>query len=248
MRYIIMHKANAADEAGKKPTPELIAEVGAMIGEMTKADVLRAGEGLRPSSLGLRLRFAGGMREAIPGPFAKGNELLSGFAIVRVKSIDEAAQWADRYAAIIGDCELDIRPLTEPWDLGMARKPAGHDTLRFMIAHKATRESEAGKSLSAAQDAAMRKLVAEMQSKGVMLQAEGLAPSSQAVRLRFTRGMAKPAITDGPFAESKELVGGFVIVDVASRDDALKWALPYGKALGDVEIDVRPMLAPAQTH
>ena len=245
MRYIIMHKANANDEAGAKPAPELVATFRGLIGEMVKADVMRDGEGLRPSSLGLRLRFAGGRREAIPGPFAKGNELLSGFAIVRVKSLDEAAQWADRYAAIIGDCELDIRPLTEPWDIGMARKPAGHDTFRYMIAHKASRDSEAGKPLSASQDAAMRELVAEMQSKGVMLQAEGLAPSSQAVRLKFTRGMAKPTITDGPFAESKELVGGFLVVDVPSRDEALKWAMPYGKALGEVEIDVRPMLEPA---
>jgi len=245
MRYIIMHKANANDEAGAKPTPELVATFQGLIGEMVKADVMRDGEGLRPSSLGLRLRFAGGKREAIPGPFVKGNELLSGFAIVRVKSLDEATQWADRYAAIIGDCELDIRPLTEPWDIGMARKPAGHDTFRYMIAHKASRDSEAGKPLSAAQDAAMRKLVAEMQTNGVMLQAEGLAPSSQAVRLKFTRGMAKPAIIDGPFAESKELVGGFLVVDVPSRDEALRWAMPYGKALGDVEIDVRPLLEPA---
>jgi len=242
MRYIIMHKANANDEAGAKPTPALIAEFQGLIGEMVKAGVMRDGEGLRPSSLGLRLRFTAGKRDAIPGPFAKGNELLSGFAIVRVKSLDEAAQWADRYAAIIGDCELDVRPLTEPWDIGMARKPAGHDTLRFMIAHKATRDSEAGKGLSAAQEAAMGKLVAEMQSKGVMLQAEGLAPSSRAVRLKFTRGMAKPTVIDGPFAESKEIVGGFILVEVPSRDEAVKWAMPYGKALGEVEIDVREVL------
>jgi hypothetical protein len=242
MRYIIMHKASPEDEADRKPTPELIAEVSAMIGEMAEAGVLRAGEGLRPSALGVRLRFAAGRRERIPGPFTKGNELLSGFAVVRVKSLDDAVEWASRYAQAVGDCELDIRPLTEPWDIGAARKPAGLDTFRYMIAHKADRGSEAGKALAPERAAAVGRLISEMQAKGVFIQAEGFAPSSQAARLRFTRGMAKPSITDGPFAESKELIGGFVIVDVPSRDDAIKWTLPYGKALGEVEIDVRPLL------
>ena len=242
MRYVIMHKASAEDEADRKPTPELIAEVRDMIGEMYQAGVLLEGEGLRPSALGVRLRIAEGRRERIPGPFAKGNELLSGFAIVRVKSLDEAVEWASRYAQAVGDCELDIRPLTEPWDLGVARKPAGLDTTRYMIAHKADRDFEAGKTLPAERAAAVAGLVAEMQAKGVMLQTQSFTPSSQATRLKFTRGAAKPSITDGPFAESKELVGGFVLVDVASRDEAIRWTLPYGKALGDVEIDVRPVL------
>src|SRR3954470_24341520 len=101
MRYILMHKASAADEADVKPTPELLRKVGAMVGELGKAGVHRAGEGLRPSALGLRLRFKDGKREAIPGPFEKGNELLSGFLVVKVGSLDEAAQWAGRYAAIV---------------------------------------------------------------------------------------------------------------------------------------------------
>jgi len=245
MRYMVMHKANANDEAGVKPAPELIAQVGAMVGEMIKAGVMLAGDGLGPSALGVRLRFAGGRRERLPGPFAKGNELLSGFAIVRVKSLEEAERWAGRYAAVVGDCELDIRPVNEPWDIGMGRKPAGLDTTRYMIAHKADRNSEAGRALPADKMAAMNQLVAEMRANGVLLQAEGLAPSAQGLRLKFTRGMAKPTITDGPFAESKELVGGFVILEVPSRDEAVRWAMPYGEALGEVEMDVRALLGPA---
>ena len=244
MRYILMHKASANDEAGAKPTPELMQKVGAMVGDLIKSGVLRAGDGLRPSSLGLRLRFKGGKREALPGPFQKGNELLSGFLVVKVKSLDEAAQWADRYAAIVGDCELDIRPLTEAWDLG-GQKPAGHDTVRYMIAHKADRDSEAGRPMDPAKAAQVEKLLATMKSQDVLLAAERFAPSSQAVRLRFTKGKPNPAMTDGPFAESKELVGGFVIVDVPTREEAIKLSIPYGNALGDLELDVRPLLEPA---
>jgi len=237
MRYILMHKANARDEAGEKPTPELIQKVGVMVGDLMKSGVLRAGDGLRPSSLGLRLRYRGGRREALPGPFEKGNELLSGFLAVKVKSIDEAAAWADRYAAIVGDCELDIRPFTEPWDLG-GQKPAGHDTIRYMIAVKADRDSESGKPAPAA----VASLLETMKAQGVLLMAERLAPSSKAVRLQFTRGKPNPTITDGPFTESKELVGGFVIVDVPTRDEAIKLSIPYGNALGDLELDVRPLI------
>ena len=244
MRYILMHKANANDEAGMKPAPELMQKVGAMVGDLIKSGVLRAGDGLRPSSLGLRLRFHGGRREALPGPFQKGNELLAGFFVVKVKSLEEAAQWADRYAAIVGDCELDIRPLTESWDLG-GQKPAGHDTIRYMVAHKADRDSEAGKPLPADKAAQVEKLMATMRSQDVLLATERFAPSSQAVRLQFTKGNAKPALRDGPFAESKELVGGFVIVDVPTRDEAVKLSIPYGNALGDLELDVRPLLEPA---
>ena len=244
MRYILMHKANANDEAGAKPTPELMQKVGAMVGDLMKSGVLRAGDGLRPSSLGLRLRFHGGSREALPGPFRKGNELLAGFFVVKVKSLEEAAQWADRYAAIVGDCELDIRPLTESWDLG-GQKPPGHDTIRYMVAHKADRDSEAGKALPSAKQAQLDQLFASMKSQDVLLASERFAPSKQAVRLHFTKGRQQPAMTDGPFAESKELVGGFVIVDVPTREEAVKLSIPYGNALGDLELDVRPLLEPA---
>jgi hypothetical protein len=243
MRFIIMHKANAGDEAGALPSRELIDEVGQMVTAMNQAGVLRAGDGLRPSSEGVRLDFVGGKRTATPGPFAKGNELPAGFCIVKVKSIDEAIEWATRLAGILGDSQLDIRPMTEPWHLGMVPKPKDVTTVRYMIARKADRDSEAGVPMAADRAAAMAQLIAEMNAKGVLLAAEALQPSSKAVRLKFTRD--KPmAVIDGPFTESKELIGGFVIVDVASRAEAVKWTEPYGKALGEVEIDVRPIAEP----
>ena len=85
----------------------------------------------------------------------------------------------------------------------------------------------------------MGALIEEMKAAGVLQSAEGLAPSVKAVRLRFSRG--KSTVTDGPFAESKELIGGFVIVEAPSRAEAIEWTQPYGMALGDVEIDVRAL-------
>jgi hypothetical protein len=240
MRFIIMHKANARDEAGTLPTQELIEEVGAMVGEMSKAGVLRAGDGLRPSSEGVRLNFAGGKRTVTPGPFKGGNELISAFCVVKVKTLDEAIEWASRLAAVAGDGELDIRPMTEPWHLGMVPKPKDVATTRYMIARKSDKDTEAGIHFTGAKAEAFHKVMGDMMAAGVLQMAEGLAPSSQAVRIKYSRGKA-PVVIDGPFAESKELIGGFVIVEVPSRQEALKWVEPYGKALGDVEMDVRPL-------
>src|SRR5262245_1850167 len=98
MRFIIMHKTNAHWEAGAIPSPELIARVGKLIGEVSKAKVLLGAEGLRASSHGVRLKFAGGTRTVIKGPFQGDNELPAGFSVLRASSLDEATVWASRLA------------------------------------------------------------------------------------------------------------------------------------------------------
>lgn len=143
MRFIIMHKTNAHWEGGALPDQELIERVGGLLGELGNAGVLAAAEGLRPSSEGVRLRFAGGERTINPGPFDRGNELAAGFSILHAASLDNAIEWATRQAAILGDVEIDIRPVTEPWDIGMAPRPA-EATRRYMVLRKATAATEAG--------------------------------------------------------------------------------------------------------
>src|SRR5262245_4117597 len=113
MQFIVMHKTEARWEAGAIPDPELIARVGKLVGEFAKAGVLLGGEGLRASSQGVRLRSSGGARTTTPGPFTPSNELPAGFTLVRTTSLDEAAAWASRLADIVGDVEIDIRPITE---------------------------------------------------------------------------------------------------------------------------------------
>lgn len=83
MRFIIIHKTNADWETGASPSPELIARVGSLLGELAAAGVLLGAEGLWPSVEGVRLRFSGGKRSVIDGPFEAGNELPAGFTILR---------------------------------------------------------------------------------------------------------------------------------------------------------------------
>jgi hypothetical protein len=116
---MILHKTHARWEAGAIPSRELIARVGALMGELAASGQLLGAEGLRASAEGVRLRFSGGKCTAVPGPFPGEKELPAGFAILRVSSREEAVQWATRLASILGEGELDVRPVTEPWDIGM---------------------------------------------------------------------------------------------------------------------------------
>lgn len=220
MRWLIMHRTTPAWEAGARPGPELVARVGALLSEMQAADVLRAGEGLRSSAQGVRLRFAGGARAVLAGPFRPENELPAGFVILRAASIDEAAEWATRLGRALGGdgVEVDVRPVTEPWDLGFAPAPEGLTSRRYMALHKATAAMESGQAAPPTRSAAVRGVLDEMRAAGVLLASEALQPSARGQRLRFGRGGV--TVVDGPFAESKELMGGYVIVDVPSLAEA----------------------------
>ena len=239
MRFIIMHKTNPQWEAGAIPSAELIARVGALLGEMGKADVLVSGEGLRASSHGVRLKFVGGRRTIIEGPFKGDNELPAGFTILRVASLDEAVEWATKEAAILGDVEIDIRPVTEAWDIGIMPKPENVTTVRYMALRKATTSSEAGVSLSSKQKKQMARLIDETKRKGTHLATEAMLPSRRGRRYKNTRDGVR--FTDGPFTESKELIAGYVIVKAESLEDASRWVARYIEVVGTDEVDVREL-------
>lgn len=237
MRFMIMHRTSAHWEAGGKPGPELVARVREMIGEIERAGLLLAGEGLRESARGVRLRFSGGARTVIPGPFRGENELPAALAILRVASLDEAVEWASRLGRVLRDAEIDVRPVTEPWDIGIAPRPAGLATTRYMAIRKADAASEAGSALPAAQAAALSDLLEEMRRVGVLLGEETLRPSSRGMRFRSSGG--EPTVLDGPFAESKELIAGYVMLRAGSLKEAAEWAPRYLAAVGCAEVDVR---------
>lgn len=244
MRFLIMHRTSPEWEAGATPGPELVRRVGGMIADLQAAGALRSGEGLRPSSQGVRLTRAGGRSTALAGPFPPGHELPAGFVILRAGSLEEAAGWAARLGAVLGDdgVELDVRPVTEPWDLGFAPAPEGLATRRYMVLHKATPASEAGAPLPPDRAAALARLTEEMRRAGVLLAREAMLPSAQGQRLRFQGG--RTTVLDGPFAESKELMGGYVIVEVESLREARRWAERYGEAVGCPELDLRALAEP----
>jgi hypothetical protein len=237
MRFIVMHKTEPRWEAGAIPDAELIARVGKLMGEFMKAGVLLGAEGLRASSQGVRLRFSGGKRTLTKGPFTPSNELPAGFILVRTASLDEASAWASRFAAIVGDVEIDIRPITEPWDIGMVPMPAGLAKQRYMLLYKADAASESGHRRPAEQLTKIAGLIEEMSRAGVLLANIGLQPSRQGKRYTFQGG--RHTVMDGPFAESKELIAGYVMFQAKSFEEASEWATRYGTVVGAHEVDLR---------
>jgi hypothetical protein len=239
MRFIIMHKTNAGWEAGAIPSLALIARVGNLIGELAKAGALLSGEGLRPSSEGVRLKFARGVRKISKGPFEGGNELPAGFSIVRAASIDDAIEWASQQARVVGDVEIDIRPVTEPWDIGMTPKPENVATRRYMALRKATAESEAGVSPSPAQRAQMARLINDTDAPAVHVTTVNMQPSARGRRYKNSADGLR--VTDGPFTESKELIAGYVMVSAESLNDASAWAARYLETVEADEVDLREL-------
>jgi hypothetical protein len=116
MRFMMIVKASRDSEAGKKPSEELLAAMGKYNEELMKAGVLLDLSGLQPSSNGARVKFSGGKRTVIDGPFAETKELIGGYWIIQVKSREEAIEWAKRAPAPHGensDCEIEIRQFFE---------------------------------------------------------------------------------------------------------------------------------------
>ena len=121
MRYMVIVKANEDSENGVLPTEQELAEMGAYNEELVKSGVMLAGEGLHPSSKGARVLFSGSERKVIDGPFAETKELLAGYWVWQVKSLDEAVEWVKRMPSPDGDAEesvVEIRPAFEAEDFG----------------------------------------------------------------------------------------------------------------------------------
>jgi hypothetical protein len=121
---MVMVKATRESEAGQMPSEQLLTEMGSFNEQLVKAGVMLAGEGLQPSSKGARVRFSGSRRTVIDGPFAETKELVAGFWIWQVKSMDEAIEWAKRCPnPMPGDSDLEIRPVFEAEDFGAEFTP-----------------------------------------------------------------------------------------------------------------------------
>jgi hypothetical protein len=121
MRFMILVKASEDSEAGVMPSQQLLAEMGKFNEELANAGVMLAGEGLQPSSKGARVRFSGGKRTVIDGPFAETKELIAGFWIWQVKSKEEAIEWLKR--APFEETEVEIRQIFEAEDFGAEFTP-----------------------------------------------------------------------------------------------------------------------------
>jgi hypothetical protein len=120
MRVMVLIKATEQSEAGEMPSEQLLSEMMAFNEELVKAGVMLAGDGLHPSSAGARVVFAGGERKVIDGPFAETKELLAGYWVWQVKSLDEAIEWVKRVPDPTPGTEaiVEIRPVFEAEDFG----------------------------------------------------------------------------------------------------------------------------------
>ena len=122
MRVMLFVKANQDSEAGVMPDQKLLADMGKFNEELVKAGIMLDGEGLHPSSKGKRVRFSGGQPTVIDGPFAETKELVAGFWMWKVQSMDEAIQWIKRAPFGPGD-EIELRPVFEEEDFGAEFTP-----------------------------------------------------------------------------------------------------------------------------
>ena len=135
MRVMVIVKASKESEAGQMPSEKILTDMGKFNEELVKAGVMLAGEGLHPSSRGKRVKFSGANRTVIDGPFAETKELVAGFWLWKVKSMDEAVEWLKR-APFDGGTELEIRPVFEAEDFGKELTPelrAQEERLRARI-------------------------------------------------------------------------------------------------------------------
>ena len=124
MRVMVIVKANKDTEAGVMPSEQLLTEMGNYNEQLVKAGIMLAGEGLHPSSKGARIRFSGNSRSVIDGPFAETKELIAGYWLWQVKSLQEAIEWAKRCPNPTGEeSMLEIRPIFEAEDFGEELTP-----------------------------------------------------------------------------------------------------------------------------
>ena len=139
MRVMVFVKANKESEAGQIPSKEILTKMGKFNEELVNAGIMLAGEVLHPSSKGKRVRFSGAERTIIDGPFTETKELIAGYWLWRVKSMDEAVSWLKR-APFDGGTEIEIRPVFEAEDFGKEFTPelrAQEERLRARIETKA---------------------------------------------------------------------------------------------------------------
>jgi hypothetical protein len=216
--------------------------MGAFIGEYAQAGRLIDGAGLGASKTRTRLVFKDGHCTIKRGPYRGEHELPASLLLLEVRTREEAIGWAERYGKILGDGELEVGKVNEPWDLGLMPAPE-NPPLKMLLIDKADKATESG-GRSPQQKAALSRLKTEMTKAGVLIRTTELSPSIKGKRLFFNKNDLR--VLDGPFVESKELIGGFAVLELSDMDEAIAVCRRYAKILGGtLEVDIRPLDADA---
>jgi hypothetical protein len=238
MRFMVMHKVTAETETGLPPDAATMDAIHGLIGEAIQAGSFLGGEGLKPTRERLRLDYRDGRRTVTEGPFVDATQLPAGFAVLHVRARDEAVACCDRLAAARGEGALWLGPVHEPWDLGMGDRPADAP-LRFLAMPEADARSEVELAPDPTIAARIAALEAAMREEGVLAASGALTPTRRGARVRL--GGGKPTIIDGPFAESKELVSGYGILELPSLASAIDFAIRFARVVRVDEVDLRPL-------
>ncbi len=270
MRFMMMIKSNERAEAGEMPDEKLLSAMGAYNQTLAASGALLGGEGLQASSKGMRVRYSKGEVTVVDGPFAEAKEMLAGFWLIQVKSKDEAIAWAKRVPG--GEGQIELRPLYELTDFPadaseppggwrdqeremrdnaaatvqaapqVARQPG---TTRYMLMLASDRQTESGDLPSPETLSAMGALMGELAQSGGMLSGEGLKPSKTGARVKLAG--EKRTVIDGPFAEAKEMIAGYVLIQTRTISEAVdfakRWIEIHCQSVNKVdgEIHVRPV-------
>jgi len=242
---MLLVKATKDFEAGVLPDETMLQKMATYTEELVKAGALVGCERLQPSATAKRVHYANGKITVTDGPFAETKELLAGFSMIEARSLKEAIEWARRIP--FEDGEVEVRPLFELTDFPVdaAEQPDGWrdkeeqmratapprrpGTVRYIGLVKADKDTEAGKMPDEKSLAAMGAFMETGIKAGVFLGGEGLQPTSKSARVRFAG--AQRLVTDGPFPETKELIGGYAMLQFKSPAEALEWTKRF------VEVD-----------
>jgi hypothetical protein len=249
------------------PDPKLIADMGKFNEEMTQAKVMLAGEGLQASSKGARVRCNKATKKVtvLEGPFAEPTALAAGYWLIQTKSKNEAIEWAKR--APIRSGEIEVRPLFELEDFpadpkqekpeewrtkeGALRETMpvqtsrGTKKMRFVGFVKGGADSESGDMPESDALETMGTFVEEAVKAGVFLGGDGLRPTSAGTKVHFDG--AKRTVLDGPFTEAKEIIAGYSILAVDSKEEAIEWTKRFVlvdaaiRKIPEVECEIRQL-------
>ncbi|MFO0726421.1 MAG: YciI family protein [Myxococcota bacterium] len=238
MKFMVMHKHAKSTEVGTMPPQQLIERMGALVGGMAQSGRLLDGDGLGATKNRSRVSLRDQKVTVEHGPYTPGTqELPANIVKISVRSRDEAIRHATKMGqAIGGDVELEVSLINEAWDLGFGEKPADAPE-RYLVIHKANPKTEAGQSPN------LNEVTREAKAAGALLGTIALTPSSKATRLQWKRSAR--TIVDGPFAETKELIGGYAVLEMASLEECIAFSTEYAQILlldaDTLEIDIRPL-------
>jgi hypothetical protein len=231
MRYVILRKAGPHGEAGLFPPPSPASGI-----------VLHESAELQPSAAGVRISFSDEGPRQTPGPFTGSTQVIAGLSVVEAESRQAAIDWLRDAPVGDAEAEFEIRETGCAGGLPGIDPSAAASKPRFLILVKADAATEAEAPSDPARLAAMARRNDEGVKAGMLLAGDGLRSTARSTRVKFAGG--RTSVMDGPFAEAKELVAGYWLIQADSLDEAIAWVHRYPYAQERPEVEIRPVVSP----